>query len=101
MRKSWKKDKYTRNNFLKTTKAFPGGPVVENPPANTGSMGSTPDPGRFHMPWDNLSPCATTTKPTCPRARALQQEKPPQWEAHTEPERSPCWPQPGKAHRQH
>ena len=30
-------------------------------------------------------------KPTCPRAHASQQEKPPQWEAHTQQlERSPC-----------
>ena len=29
-----------------------------------------------------LSPCATTTEARTPRARALQQEKPPQWEAH-------------------
>ena len=52
MRKSWKKeDKYTRNNFLKTTKKdFPGGPVVETPPANIGDVGSIPDPGRVHMP---------------------------------------------------
>ena len=29
-----------------------------------------------------LSPCATTTEACAPRARALQQEKPLQWEAH-------------------
>ena len=31
--------------------AFPGGPVVKNPPANAGNMGSTPfcSLGRFHM----------------------------------------------------
>ena len=28
-----------------------------------------------------LSPCATTTEARAPRARAAQQEKPPQWEA--------------------
>ena len=32
---------------------FPGGPLVKNPPANAGSMGSIPGPGRFHMPWSN------------------------------------------------
>jgi len=33
-------------------------------------------------------------KPACPRARALQQEKPPQWEAHTpQLQSSPCWAQ--------
>ena len=32
---------------------FPGGAVVKNPPANAGDMGSSPDPGRSHMPWSN------------------------------------------------
>ena len=29
---------------------FPGGAVVRNPPANAGDMGSSPGPGRSHMP---------------------------------------------------
>ena len=32
---------------------FPGGAVVENPPANAGDMGSIPGPGRSHMPRSN------------------------------------------------
>ena len=75
---------------------FPGGAVVRNPPANAGDMGSSPGPGRSHMPRSNeapapqllslrsrahepqlLSPSATTTEAHAPRARALQQEKPP------------------------
>ena len=32
---------------------FPGGTVVKNPPANEGDMGSSPSPGRSHMPWSN------------------------------------------------
>ena len=32
---------------------FPGGPVVKNPSANAGDMGSIPGPGRSHMPQDN------------------------------------------------
>ena len=32
---------------------FPGGAVVENLPANAGDMGSSPGPGRSHMPWSN------------------------------------------------
>ena len=32
---------------------FPGGSVVENPPANAGDMSLTPGPGRFHMLWGN------------------------------------------------
>ena len=76
---------------------FPGGTVVKNPPANAGDMGSSPAPGRSHMPRSNyarvpqllslcskaretqlLSPRATTTEVCAPRARAPQQEKPPQ-----------------------
>ena len=29
---------------------LPGGAVVENPPANAGETGSSPGPGRSHMP---------------------------------------------------
>ena len=79
---------------------FPGGAVAKNPPANAGNTGSSPGPGRSHMPWSNqarapqllslcssalepqlLSPRATTTETCVPRARAPQQGKPPQWEA--------------------
>ncbi|KAJ8781362.1 hypothetical protein J1605_011346 [Eschrichtius robustus] len=64
-----------------TRRDFPGGTVVKNPPANTEDTGSSPDPGRFHMPRSNkthapqllslrsgvckpqlLSPCATTNE---------------------------------------
>ena len=31
-------------------KGFPGGAVVENLPANAGDTGSSPGPGRSHMP---------------------------------------------------
>ena len=34
-------------------KDFSGGPVVENPPAHAGDMGSIPGPGRSHMPRGN------------------------------------------------
>ena len=64
---------------------FPGGTVVKNPPANAGDEGSSPGPGSSHMPRSNegrapqlLSLRATTTEARVPRARALQQEKPPQ-----------------------
>ena len=30
--------------------SFPGGAVVENPPANAGDTGSRPGLGRYHMP---------------------------------------------------
>ena len=65
-----------------------------NPPDNAGDTGSMPGQGRSHLPLstEQLSLCATatepvlwspTTKPTCPKARALQQERPPQWETLT------------------
>ena len=77
------------------TQGFDSGAVVKNPPANAGDTGSSPGPGRFHMPRSNyahvsqlltlrsrarepqlLSLCATTTEAHVPRARAVQQEKP-------------------------
>ena len=57
-------------------------------------MGSSPGPGRSHMPQSNkarmpqlLSLRATTTEARAPRARAAQQEKPLQWEAHAPQQR--------------
>ena len=32
---------------------FPAGPVVKNPPANTGDIGSNPGLGRCHVPKSN------------------------------------------------
>ena len=45
------KKNFQLNIVLKNTgfRDFPGGTVVKNPPANAGDMGSSPDPGRFHM----------------------------------------------------
>ena len=37
--------------FSKVIVDFPGGAVVKNPSANTGDTGSSPGPGRSHMPW--------------------------------------------------
>ena len=34
-------------------RGFPGGAVVKNPTANAGDTGSSPGPGRFHMPRSN------------------------------------------------
>ena len=36
-----------------TERDFPGGAVVKNPPANAGDTGSSPSPGRSHMPRSN------------------------------------------------
>ena len=35
----------------KASKDFPGGPVVNSPPARAENMGLISGPGRFHMPW--------------------------------------------------
>ena len=44
----------TRKISNKTTyPGFPGGAVVKNLPANAGDMGSSPSPGRSHMPQSN------------------------------------------------
>ena len=44
-------DKIQHPIMIKTlTTGFPGGAVVENPPANEGDTGSIPGPGRSHMP---------------------------------------------------
>ena len=37
----------------KVLRDFPGGAVVENPPANAGNTSSILGPGRSHMPWSN------------------------------------------------
>ena len=34
----------------KSTRDFPGGAVVKNLPTNAGDTGSSPGPGRSHMP---------------------------------------------------
>ena len=34
-------------------RGFPGGAVVKDPPANAGDTGSSPGPGRSHMPRSN------------------------------------------------
>ena len=39
--------------YLKACGGFPGGAVVKNPPANAGDTGSSPAPGRPHMPRSN------------------------------------------------
>ena len=57
--------------------AFPSGTVDEDQPARAGDMGSIPSPGRFHMLRSNYPHVTEPLKPMCPRACALQQEKPP------------------------
>ena len=38
---------------MSKSRGFPGGTVVENPPASAGDVGSSPGLGRSHMPWSN------------------------------------------------
>ena len=40
-----------------------GGTVVKNPPANAGDMGSSPGPGRSHMPQSNKAHAPPLLKP--------------------------------------
>ena len=40
-----------KNKLRKAREGFLGGAVVENLPANAGDTGSSPGPGRSHMPW--------------------------------------------------
>ena len=49
--KTQRTDKFdiSKNKFT----GFPGGAVVENPPAKAGDTGSIPGPGRSHMPRSN------------------------------------------------
>ena len=83
MEKNLKKNTHMRD--------LPGGAVVKNPPANAGDTGSSPGPGRSHMPRSNeaqvtrllslrsrarvsqlLSLRDTTTEARAPRARVPQ-----------------------------
>ena len=56
---------------------FPGGAAVKNLPASAGDTGSSPGPGWSHMPRSNWA-CAPQLLSLRSRARAPQQEKPPQ-----------------------
>ena len=40
-------------DFKSAFGGFPGGTVVKNPPATAGDTGSSPGPGKSHMPWSN------------------------------------------------
>ena len=49
---------------------FPGGPVVKNLPSNAGDPGAVPGWGtRIPYAMGQLSPCTTTTEPTCHNLR--------------------------------
>ena len=46
---------------------FPSGPVVRNPPANSGDMDLIPRLGRSHMPWSNLAHVPQLLSPGTPK----------------------------------
>ena len=60
---------------------FPGGAVDKNLPSGTGGQGFNPWSGKISHAVGLLSPHATTAEAHVTGAFALQQEKPPQWEA--------------------
>ena len=44
---------YQKPNSNVLQQGYTGGAVVKNPSANAGDMGSSPGPGRSHMPQSN------------------------------------------------
>ena len=46
-----------RKSWLSGNRNFPGGPVVQNPPAKAGNTGSTPGLRRSHMPQSSKPVC--------------------------------------------
>ena len=67
---------YTHDWSTRTCWDFPGGPVVKNPAANAGDTDSIPGPTWHGTPGPGH--CNNWARALEP---ALQQEKPPQWEA--------------------
>ena len=53
MRKNERKWEIRMGKLRWNQEGFPGGTVVKNPPANAGDTGSSPGPGRSHMPQSN------------------------------------------------
>ena len=54
------KESVIEKKKTKTLPGFLGGSVTNNPPANVGDMGLTPDSERSHTPWSNR---AAATEP--------------------------------------
>ena len=53
-RSRWESPIFSMNSDIKEIcRYFPGGAVAKNPPASAGDMGSSPGPGRSHMPRSN------------------------------------------------
>ena len=75
--------------YNKKNVGFPGGAVVKNPPANAGGTGSSPGPGRSHMPRSNE---ARAPQLLSLRSRALEPQllKPARLEPMLRNKRSHC-----------
>ena len=52
-------------NHLKVCRGFLGGPVVKKPSCNAGGYWFDPWSGKIPYAVEQLSPCPTTTEPTC------------------------------------
>ena len=50
--------------------------MVKNPPANAGDTGSSPGPGRSHMPQSNYTRAPQLLKPVLRSKRSHSNEKP-------------------------
>ena len=82
---------------------FPGGPVVESPPANAGDMGSIPGLGSSHTLQENcvsqlLSPQVATTEahhlePVLRNKRSHCNEKPAHWKESPDSSEDPAQPE--------
>ena len=63
----WKRVEFqiccSMNRIRKSTQGFPGGAVVNNPPANAGRHGFEPWPGKIPHAVEQLSLCTATTEP--------------------------------------
>ena len=68
---------------------FPGGTVVKNLPANAGDRGSSPGPGKSHMPQSNKA-CAPQLLSLRPRAHEPQLLSPRTLEPMLHNKRSHC-----------
>ena len=91
---SWNLFQIYTGKYKRDIWSFPGGQEVKNLPASAGDMGLIPGLRRSHA-RGHLSLCTTATEPvlqsrdlkltkhTVPRAHAVQQEKPLQWEVWT------------------
>ena len=53
---SFQMNTHQRVRIKKLPKGFPGGAVVENPPAGAGDTGSSPGLGGSHMPRSDWAP---------------------------------------------